>query len=684
MRCKLSRGPATVALVALFGVPSGAPAQTAEGWQEVVVIGRDCTDCMVTLAKDWRYQSGDDPAWADPEFDDSDWPLVLPSLRNTDTVPDGWSGIGWFRRRVMTTPEFGGPLGIYLVQAGASELYLDGRLVAEFGQVSLDPTREEAFLPQFVTGISLEAGTEHLLAVRYSNASRHVFERNFRGFEMHVGEIQALSAFGIQKIRAYTAFMASTLGVFGAFTLLHLLLFAFQPRARENLYFATFTGSMVAIMFAEMQMSSAGELSRVLFFYKWFLTAALVMALSAVLLEHRVFKHRIGTIFWVLIVASAAALVWIWTRSAFGGSMPVAILIAVIYLVTLWLAILAMIESEPDAWILGLGFSVLTLSIFAALLGASGLIEVSPWLTALVGVGAPALSFSVYLSRRVARTNRQLEAKLEEVETLTRKAIEQERIAAREEAERRVLEADYARKSAELEEARELQLAMLPKQVPDLDRFEVAVHMSTANEVGGDYYDFHTNGSRTCTVALGDATGHGLHAGMVVGVAKSLFQTCRHDTDLRDLLGRIGDGLSSMHRRQASMAMLLARIEPERLTVTSAGMPPLLIWRKATSTVEEILLPGVPLATLRDRSFAETVIDLEDGDAVLMMTDGLAEVVNPSGELLGYERASELFAQVADLQPDAALQQILQSAAVFNEGTPLQDDLTLLLLKAKP
>ena len=272
---------------------------------------------------------------------------------------------------------------------------------------------------------------------------------------------------------------------------------------------------------------------------------------------------------------------------------------------------------------------------------------------------------------------------MREIDDLTAKTIEQERQVVREEADRRLLEADNERKTAELEEARQLQLAMLPKQVPQLEGFRIAVHMSTANEVGGDYYDFHTNGSGSCTVVMGDATGHGLHAGMVVGVAKSLFQTCGQEPNLAGALGRIGEGLSSMHRRQASMAMLLARFEGRHVQLASAGMPPVLVWRRASGAVEEVMLPSVPLATLADVRFNETQIDLREGDSVLLMTDGLAEVANPDGDLLGYERATRFFSEVADLEPESAIERLLELAADYNEGTPLQDDMTLMVLKAQ-
>ena len=479
------------------------------------------------------------------------------------------------------------------------------------------------------------------------------------------------------------AILAGSIGLFTAFAALFLLLFAFQPKATENLYFAIFNGSLAGLLWTQFQADASGELPVMLVYFKWTLTGLVIMALASLLVEYKVFKFRIGPTFYVLAAAAVGVLGWIWTRPAFGSYLPLIVFLVVVYLLNLWLAILALTEREPDAWIVAVGFFVLALSVFATLARASGWLELSPIVTTIVGLGVLAICLSVYLTRRVARTNRELEIKLGEVERLTAQTIEQERWAASEEAERRVLEADNARKTAELEEARQLQLAMLPKELPKLANFDVAVHMTTANEVGGDYYDFSTNGNGTCTVVVGDATGHGLHAGMVVGAAKSLFQTCAEENELSQVMQRIETGLSAMHRREASMAMLLMRLQSHHLRVASAGMPPVLVWRHNTHRVEEFMLPSVPLGTLSRSEFKEVEFGLSAGDCALVMTDGLAEVPNPEGDLLGYERAAEFFAEVAHLDPEAAIDRLLELAAGHQAGAPLEDDMTLVVLKAR-
>jgi sigma-B regulation protein RsbU (phosphoserine phosphatase) len=102
-----------------------------------------------------------------------------------------------------------------------------------------------------------------------------------------------------------------------------------------------------------------------------------------------------------------------------------------------------------------------------------------------------------------------------------------------------IIAEDNERKTQELEEARSLQLSMLPQQPPALPYLDVAMTMSTSAEVGGDYYDYKLHDSGDITLVIGDATGHGLKAGIVVATVKSYFQTLAGQYEAIELLRRI-------------------------------------------------------------------------------------------------------------------------------------------------
>ena len=121
-----------------------------------------------------------------------------------------------------------------------------------------------------------------------------------------------------------------------------------------------------------------------------------------------------------------------------------------------------------------------------------------------------------------------------------KRAIEKaELMTVKAQHERDMLEAENFRKTKELEEARDLQLSMLPKTIPKLPNLEIAVFMKPATEVGGDYYDFQLAGDNSLTIAIGDATGHGAKAGTMVTAAKSMFTVLTADFDILEILQRI-------------------------------------------------------------------------------------------------------------------------------------------------
>jgi ligand-binding sensor domain-containing protein len=153
--------------------------------------------------------------------------------------------------------------------------------------------------------------------------------------------------------------------------------------------------------------------------------------------------------------------------------------------------------------------------------------RISPpwWMTVWAYIGYGFLFVGIVFGiDRIQR--RRLLAKVKErrrIEEAELRAETAELQARASEAERKVLEAEFSQKKKELDEARELQLSMLPKELPQLPNLDIAVYMKTATEVGGDYYDFHIGLDGTLTVVLGDATGHGMKAGTMVTTTKSLF-----------------------------------------------------------------------------------------------------------------------------------------------------------------
>jgi serine phosphatase RsbU (regulator of sigma subunit) len=130
------------------------------------------------------------------------------------------------------------------------------------------------------------------------------------------------------------------------------------------------------------------------------------------------------------------------------------------------------------------------------------------------------------------------------------------------------------------------------------------------------------------------------------------------------------------------MAMALIRIEGTRLSIAGAAMPPLLVWRRAGEEIEEVSLSAPPLGSPLGGEFVCKTVDLEAGDAVLVFTDGLAEVLDNKDEAWGYERVEETFARAAPRGPEASLDELFAAVEAFANGREFSDDITLVAIQA--
>src|SRR5215470_11252058 len=265
-------------------------------------------------------------------------------------------------------------------------------------------------------------------------------------------------------------------------------------------------------------------------------------------------------------------------------------------------------------------------------------------------------------------------------------ALENARLVERMLAEarrRQEIEAENQQRAKEMEEARQLQLSMLPQGVPYLPHVEIAACMKPATEVGGDYYDWRLGADGTLTIAIGDATGHGLKAGTMVTVTKGLFNHLAEQADLVAMLSQTSHALKRMNLRSLFMAMTLVRLKGYHLQCSVAGMPPILIYRAAAQTVEEIPLRGAPLGGLTNYAYRQAETRLDVNDVALLLSDGLPERFNAAGEMFGYERIQELMLAHALSSPQLLLERLMQASDEWAAGKLADDDMTFVALRRK-
>ena len=245
------------------------------------------------------------------------------------------------------------------------------------------------------------------------------------------------------------------------------------------------------------------------------------------------------------------------------------------------------------------------------------------------------------------------------------------------------LQSENQRQTHELDAARQLQLSMLPKNVPEHPTVELAAFMKTATEVGGDYYDFDLSADGTLTIIIGDATGHGASAGTMVTATKGILNVLSDEKDLEQVLIGASEAVRRMHLPKLYMALALVRLRDHTLELAGAGMPPALVYRAASGCIEEVALKGMPLGSPGVYPYRRQCVLLSAGDTVVLMSDGFPELFGASGQRLGYDRMAGLFAEAAAGSPEEVIAHLMATAKAWCNGQVPDDDMTFVVMKVK-
>ena len=306
--------------------------------------------------------------------------------------------------------------------------------------------------------------------------------------------------------------------------------------------------------------------------------------------------------------------------------------------------------------------------------GASLFIKVTPpWWKTNIAYSFYIIFFIgfLYLARRTELNRREQKAKMRENE-LHLKATQ---------AEKRALEAENARKTKELEEARQLQLSMLPKTLPKLSNLEISAFMRTATEVGGDYYDFIIQDGGLLNIGFGDATGHGLQAGTMVTLMKGFFTSNAAKLELLEFMNHCSAMIKEVNLGRILMSFSLLRITDHKLVLTSAGMPPVYYYNGQTHEIEEILIQGMPLGAMKKSLYKAVEKELNSGDIILLITDGLPEQMNNKDEMFDYSRVKNHFKEIAGNTPEVIIEKLVKLGDEWMGEITQADDITLIVIK---
>jgi serine phosphatase RsbU (regulator of sigma subunit) len=219
--------------------------------------------------------------------------------------------------------------------------------------------------------------------------------------------------------------------------------------------------------------------------------------------------------------------------------------------------------------------------------------------------------------------------------------------------------------------------------VPDLEGWQISPYYQPAREVGGDFYDFFELPEGRLGLVVGDATGKGVPAALVMASARSMLRAIAQGTEHSPggVLGRVNDALATDIPQNMFITCFYSILEPEsgRLIYANAGHDLPYVWQSGEA--EELRARGMPLGLMPGMYYEQKEIVLEGGDSALFYSDGLVEAHDPQREMFGFERLQALVSEHG--KEESSLEEALleELYSFVGDGWEQEDDITLLTLR---
>lgn len=418
-------------------------------------------DIPQKLMDTWSYHPGDNPEWADPNFDDSDWEIIKTTLfEDPENLPEsGFDGLGWFRLKMEVDSSMVGDLiSIDLRMAGAAELFLNGEMVYSWGKISEEPDSSKLLVSfnMFPKVFRLKNTTEQVIAVRFYNPIYKDFfsKDGIVGFEIHAAK-------PLEFQRYIFWFSSSQFGMYTymngfavAIGLLHLLLFLFFPKEKSNLFYSLLITGLVLIMYGTHPYYIETPLELFLRKLVFFKLGLIITSVFSAIFIYSTFRDKLPRLAYYLLGFGVIAAL----TTPFLSAYTYYIFALMVFPFTLVELIIAWIRKRKGIFIVidgtFLAFFFFTYQMLADMNVFPRFITFLPmYQEYLAGVFVLILTNSVFLAYRVGHTNRELGEKLVEVQELSEKSLRQEREAQEEKLRFKSLEMENAQKDLRLREA---------------------------------------------------------------------------------------------------------------------------------------------------------------------------------------------------------------------------------------
>jgi len=601
----------------------------------------------------WRFHTGDNPAWANPNFDDSHWPLLRSdeSWAKQGYLPYG--GYEWYRF-TLQVPDGSKPLALLLTRIGTGyQVYENGVLIGSAGSTARTRSASLNYSSKIFQLSPGSAGPQAIqIALRVWS---------YMPFTTWIGRTPATpgsaagdptllawhldltrDAYALTFVNSYAfALLAALVG------LTMLVLFLLRTTDRENLWFFVLLFAAAAGTTLEIRINIA-SIPYPLYWLLESTTDSLSM-IAALVFFSIVLDVRRSFLWWTTFIAAAAmSLTAVPLYAQWPGALT-GLEIADILQVCLRLPALVWIVATLAIRALKKDTSARLLLAPAALFYGFGILNNILFLTWFVGWQRKSLSLDVPLLSHLFPLN--VGDVINYIFVLALLIFLVRRFALSRQEETRL--------SNEFEAARGIQSLLVPAMLPNTPGFTVESVYIPASEVGGDFFQVQPGEDGSVLIVVGDVSGKGLKAAMTVSTIVGALrnESSRQPTEVLVRLNRV------LHGQVSGFVTCCATLITSDGAMTIANAGHLSPYRNGE---EMAVAGGLPLGILAEGSYEETEYQLAVVDRLTFMSDGVVEATNEKRELFGFERTQQI-----SIQPAAA---IADTAKAFGQ----QDDITVV------
>ena len=237
----------------------------------------------------------------------------------------------------------------------------------------------------------------------------------------------------------------------------------------------------------------------------------------------------------------------------------------------------------------------------------------------------------------------------------------------------------------ELEMAREIQLSILPQQLPRIPGLEIVARFIPMSSVAGDFYDFIVVDEKHVGILVADVSGHGLPAALIASMLQvALAAQSPHAFDPARVLAGLNHSLCGKFKHHfVTAAYIFVDMDKNSMRYAGAGHPPLLLWRASAGCASEVLENGLLLGLFPNATYSLIEIPLEPGDKAVLYTDGILETRSLSEDEFGSARFKTFLESNYKLKADEFVDLLLHELKSWSgrpKGDGQQDDITVVMV----